>query len=374
MNDQPRTDRRRQVAAMLGDPETASLSDREIARQCGVSHPVVARIRRELTTPALEPELGPLPVPVAPSFPLLPRGRQVWPPANVSDVDLPSLIEGLGAGLVTLHGDARQHAVVAVLDGQVRLAYSVIDGTHRHGAAALTAVEEIHAGRVTVEALPREVVSGLAPSWPRPARTQDIEALIASTRACSLLVSTPRGVAWLLAVEGRLVGAWCDWGDTTTEGVVATIATAGSWVVSTAAVPVPEALPRLDTDGEAVIPLPSPRASSSSSSSAAAGGELPLWPADRAPEADPTALPAVQADDPERPDLLATLCEVGAAHLGVYGDDVRRVLLTERPTLAGLHRAVRRIDRTALHPGQWDRLAPLLAQLDETIQGRNTQE
>ena len=39
------SDKRRAVEILLSDPEWASWSDREIARQCGVSHPFVARMR-----------------------------------------------------------------------------------------------------------------------------------------------------------------------------------------------------------------------------------------------------------------------------------------------------------------------------------------
>jgi len=40
-------DKRRAVAALVGDDEWSAWSDREIARQCGVTHPFVARLRRE---------------------------------------------------------------------------------------------------------------------------------------------------------------------------------------------------------------------------------------------------------------------------------------------------------------------------------------
>jgi hypothetical protein len=44
-------DRRRAVTLMLSDPEWWSWSDREIARQCHVSHMLVNRMRREITPP-----------------------------------------------------------------------------------------------------------------------------------------------------------------------------------------------------------------------------------------------------------------------------------------------------------------------------------
>jgi hypothetical protein len=44
-------DRRRAVTLMLSDPEWCGWSDREIARQCHVSHMLVNRMRREITPP-----------------------------------------------------------------------------------------------------------------------------------------------------------------------------------------------------------------------------------------------------------------------------------------------------------------------------------
>ena len=44
-------DRRRAVTLMLGDAEWCGWSDREIARQCHVSHMLVNRMRREITPP-----------------------------------------------------------------------------------------------------------------------------------------------------------------------------------------------------------------------------------------------------------------------------------------------------------------------------------
>ena len=42
-------DKRRAVEILLSDPEWSQWSDREIARQCKVSHPFVAKIRKEMT-------------------------------------------------------------------------------------------------------------------------------------------------------------------------------------------------------------------------------------------------------------------------------------------------------------------------------------
>lgn len=42
-------DKRRAVMVLLNDPEWSAWSDREIARQCGVSHPFVAALRASLT-------------------------------------------------------------------------------------------------------------------------------------------------------------------------------------------------------------------------------------------------------------------------------------------------------------------------------------
>lgn len=49
----PRTieDKRKAVTTVLNDPEWCELSDREIASKCEVSHPFVAKVRKELDTP-----------------------------------------------------------------------------------------------------------------------------------------------------------------------------------------------------------------------------------------------------------------------------------------------------------------------------------
>ncbi len=43
-------DKRNAVEQALGDPELSRWSDREIAKQCGVTHPFVAKVRRSLET------------------------------------------------------------------------------------------------------------------------------------------------------------------------------------------------------------------------------------------------------------------------------------------------------------------------------------
>jgi len=56
----PRTalDKRKCVTAMLQDIEWQDWSDREIARQCGVSHPFVSALRKELNKPKSETKMN----------------------------------------------------------------------------------------------------------------------------------------------------------------------------------------------------------------------------------------------------------------------------------------------------------------------------
>lgn len=49
-------DKRRAVEVLLGDDEWQEWSDREIARRCEVTHPFVARVRRELSGNGYQPE------------------------------------------------------------------------------------------------------------------------------------------------------------------------------------------------------------------------------------------------------------------------------------------------------------------------------
>jgi hypothetical protein len=59
-----REDKRRAVETLLADAEWAAWSDREIARRCAVSHPLVAAVRKDFLRRVPTPPAGKIPEPV----------------------------------------------------------------------------------------------------------------------------------------------------------------------------------------------------------------------------------------------------------------------------------------------------------------------
>lgn len=110
-------DKRRAVMTLLNDPEWSGWSDREIARQCGVTHPFVANLRKPKVVTVTTPKAKAAPEPAAEVSVSAPADEVIDSPVEHEERDVADESASFIAELADENETLRARLAVGVMEG-----------------------------------------------------------------------------------------------------------------------------------------------------------------------------------------------------------------------------------------------------------------